>query len=326
MEDNIKNNPDHVTKTGAEPGQRTITRPAEARIPLLDVSELSEDQRMLVAIGTPNIFRMLAHSPDMLTAWLDFSVRLTTGGRVPMRTRELLILQVALRTSCEYAWANHVPAALSVGISASEIASLTQGTGSWSAAEAAVLGLVDDLCADNCASEKTWQELTATYDEGEIIELLLLIGFYRMNAGFLNSLGVPAEPGRPRLGQGMPSYEAPIPTRRPASIATTETHSEVKPDGSWHLKFYQPGGTQELRLVIETREGELSGSLISDAAGITMPISDGKAHGRQVIFTTVMTKPYPITIAWDGTIDGDILAGTAKINDAGAFPFDGTRI
>jgi hypothetical protein len=29
----------------------------------------------------------------------------------------------------------------------------------------------------------------------------MVIGFYRMNAGFLNSAGVQPEPGRPRLGE-----------------------------------------------------------------------------------------------------------------------------
>ncbi|WP_220199397.1 carboxymuconolactone decarboxylase family protein [Ktedonospora formicarum] len=259
-----------------------------------------------------------------MTAWLEFGAHLTTGGRISMRTRELLILRVALRSSCEYEWANHVPGALSVGITAAEIAFLAKGTGSWPEAETAVLDLVDDLCADECASEKTWKRLSATYDEGEIIELLVLIGFYRMNAGFLNSLGVQSEPGRPRLGQGM-SYKAPVPSQMLASTSTAGAPAEAKPSGTWHLKFYHPAATQELQLVIVMRGG-LSGSLTNETAGITVPISEGKVHGHQVMFTTVMTKPYQVTITWDGTIEGDFLAGTAKISGVGSFPFDGTRI
>jgi 4-carboxymuconolactone decarboxylase len=57
-----------------------------------------------------------------------------------------------------------------------------------------------------------------------------------------------------------------------------------------------------------------------------VPISEGKVDGHQVTFTTVMTKPYPATITWDGTIDSDFLAGTAKISGAGSFPFDSTRV
>jgi|SRR5713101_1227042 len=326
MKDDMKNKADDVTKADGGPGRGTIQRPTEPRIPLMDVSALPQEQRALADMGaSPNVLRMLAHRADLLAPWLSFGVPLTAKGRVPMRIRELLILRVALRCSCEYEWANHVLGALSAGRTAAEIASLVQGTGSWSDAEAAGLALVDDLCADDCASEETWKALTATYDEGEIIELLMLIGFYRMNAGFLNSLGVPAEPGRPRFGQGI-SYEAPVLTQRPISTSEAGALSEVKPDGTWRLKFYHPAATQELRLVIETREGELSGSLINEAAGLTVPVSEGKVDGRQVTFSTVMTKPYPVNMAWDGTIEGDYIAGTAKIHGMGSFPFDGTRI
>jgi alkylhydroperoxidase family enzyme len=325
MEDEMKNKADNATPTNVGPGRGAIQRPTEPRIPLMDVSALSEEQRMMAAIGASSVLRMLAHRGDLLAAWLEFGAHLTARGRVSMRTRELLILRVALRSFCEYEWANHVPGALSTGITAAEIASLAQDTSSWSDADTAVLDLVDDLCADNCASEKTWKALTAMYDEGEIIELLMLIGFYRMNAGFLNSLGVQAEPGRPRLGQGM-SYETSMHPQRPTSTSTTGARAEAKPDGTWHLKFYHPAATQELRIVLVMKEGVLSGSSTNEAAGITVPISEGRVQGHQVTFTTVMTKPFQVTITWDGTVDGDFLAGTAKISGVGSFPFDATRI
>jgi alkylhydroperoxidase family enzyme len=325
MEDELINTADSAEQANVLQGRGKIKRPTEARIPLMDTSALSEEQRTMAGIGASNVLRMLAHRRDLMAAWLEFGAHLTTEGRVSFRTRELMILRVGLRSSCEYEWANHVPGALSAGVTAAEIEALAKGTGSWSDADAAVLDLVDDLCADNCASEKTWKALTATRDEGEIIELLMLIGFYRMNAGFLNSLGVQAEPGRPRLGQGM-SYESPAPSKRPANASAAGTPSEANPDGTWQLKFYHPAATQELQLVMVTREGVLSGTITSIAAGVTVPFSEGKVNGCHVTCTTVMTKPFPVTITWDGTIDGDFFAGTAAIRDMGSFPFDGTRV
>ena len=38
-------------------------------------------------------------------------------------------------------------------------------------------------------------------DDVQLIELLALIGFYRMNAGMLNSMGVQPEPWSLRLGE-----------------------------------------------------------------------------------------------------------------------------
>lgn len=184
-----------------------------------------------------------------------------------------------------------------------------------------MLNLVDDLCTDNCASEETWKALTEEYTEGEIIELVMLIGFYRMNAGFLNTLGVQVEPGRPGLGQGM-AYEAPV---RTAGSYVAEALTESKADGTWQLKFYHSAATQELRLEAVSEEGALSGSITNEAAGVTVPVSEGALRGNRVTFTTVMTKPFPATITWDGTIDGDFVSGTVNIKGVGSFPFDGTR-
>lgn len=278
----------------------------------------------MAGIGESNVLLTMGHRGDLMSAWLEFGMHFISGGRVSMRTRELLILRVGLRTSCAYEWGNHVPGALSAGMTADEIAALANGTGSWSAAEAAVLDLVDDLCTDNCASEETWKVLTAVYTEGEIIELVMLTGFYRMNAGFLNSLGVQVEPGRPGLGQGM-AYKAPAATVRTAGISVVEAQTEAVADGTWELKFYHPAVTQELRLEAVMEEGALSGSITNEAAGITVPVSDGVVRGNRVTFTTIMTKPFPATIAWDGIIDGDFVSGTVNIKGVGSFPFDGTR-
>lgn len=324
MEEIKKNQAEKQTAEGAL--RRTIQRPTEPRLPLVDVSALPQEQRNLAEMGaSPNVLRMLGHRADLLAPWLGFGLPLAAQGQVPMRIRELLILRVALRCSCEYEWANHVLGAISAGRTFAEIEALAQGTGSWSGAEAAGLALVDDLCADDCASEETWKALTATYTEGEIIELVMLIGFYRMNAGFLNSLGVPAEPGRPRLGQGMPNQPS-VPSKRLSSTGAAGASSEVKPGGTWHLSFYHPAATQELRLTVEAKDGALSGVLFNEAAGLSVAISEGKIDGCQMTFSVVMTKPYPVNMTWDGTIEGDSIAGTATIQGVGSFPFDGTRI
>ena len=305
-------------------GCRVIERPAEARIPLVELSALTADERAVAGIGASNVLRTLAHRRDLLTAWLEFGKQIT-GGRVPFRTRELLILQVGLRSQCEYEWANHVPGALSTGITAAEIEALANGTGVWSAAESAVMLLVDDLCADDCVSAETWQALTAVYDEGEIIELLLLVGFYRMNAGILNSLGVEPEPGRPRLGQGM-SVAATEPSQRMTPPAADGTGSMTKPDGTWEVRFYHPAGIQTLRMVIVTQGGMLTGMVTNEAIGVTVPISDGKLEGNHLTCTLIMTSPIAATIVWDGRLDNSELTGTVTVNGAGPFLFEGTRL
>jgi hypothetical protein len=111
----------------------------------------------------------------------------------------------------------------------------------------------------------------------------------------------------------------------PRQQLTDASTAEAKPDGTWHLKFYHPAITQELRLAVVAKEGELSGTLTNETTGNTTPLSEGKVQGHQMSFTTV-TASYSATVVWDGTIEGDFLAGTVNVKGMGSFPLEGTRV
>jgi hypothetical protein len=57
--------------------------------------------------------------------------------------------------------------------------------------------MVDELCTDDVVTEATWQEIAASWSEQQLLELLVLIGFYRLVSGTLNSVGIALEPGTP---------------------------------------------------------------------------------------------------------------------------------
>src|ERR1700730_9722354 len=177
-----------------------MKRPTEPRIPPVDVESLTESQHAIPGITVANVLRTLVRHEDLLMAWLTLAGKLGYGGRLAPRDRELVILRVALRTECAYEWA-HAPLALGVGVTASEIEALSNASASWSDADAALLHAVDEVCADDCVSDETWSAPAAARDDVQLIELLALIGFYRMNAGMLNSMGVQPEPWSPRLGE-----------------------------------------------------------------------------------------------------------------------------
>ena len=98
-----------------------IERPAAARIPQMAISELTGDARTVAGMGASNVLLTLARREDLMSAWLDFGMRLTNGGQIPIRTRELIILRVGLRAACAYEWGNHVPGALGAGVTAGEV-------------------------------------------------------------------------------------------------------------------------------------------------------------------------------------------------------------
>ena len=66
-----------------------------------------------------------------------------------------------------------------------------------------LIALADELSDDDAVSDPTWAVLARRWDEGQLVELLLLAGYYRMVSGFLNGVGaqrdggVPGWPGEP---------------------------------------------------------------------------------------------------------------------------------
>lgn len=141
-----------------------MKRPTEPRIPPVDMASMTESQRVLAGIGASNIIRTLVRHKDLLTSWSALGEMLLVRVLLSPRERELAILRVALRTRCEYEWANPTPGALGAGVTETEIDSLSNDSASWSDADAALLSAVDELCSDDCVSDDTWAALKATFD------------------------------------------------------------------------------------------------------------------------------------------------------------------
>ena len=85
------------------------------------------------------------------------------------------------------------------GLTDEEIAALTAAADrhDWTADDRALIAMADDLCADDCVSDDTWAALAARWSDAELVELLVVAGFYRLVSGFLNSAGVQLDDGVP---------------------------------------------------------------------------------------------------------------------------------
>jgi hypothetical protein len=46
-------------------------------------------------------------------------------------------------------------------------------------------------------SDATWQALTKTWNEAELVELVMVAGIYRLVSGFLNTMGVELDADTP---------------------------------------------------------------------------------------------------------------------------------
>lgn len=294
-------------------------RPAGPRIQPVDPASMTAEQRGIAGIGASTVIQTLAHRPDLLDAVGPLGAKLLGAGRLPVRDRELVILRVALHTGCAYEWGNHVPGALAGGASADEIRALTDESASWPDRDEALLRATDELCTGDCVSDGTWAALREVLDDGQVIELLFVVGYYRMMAGFLNSAGVQVEPGRLPLGT------PPEPVAEPATPPADQVTGHGPVDGRWNITFHHPAGDQHLTLELTAADGVVTGSVSNPALGVVTPLSDGAVEDSRVTATTALTEPIPMTIEWDGTVSGDAIAGTVTLVGTGTFPFDGTR-
>jgi alkylhydroperoxidase family enzyme len=184
-------------------------RPTEPRIEPITEFDGELADIMATALthdGTPlNIFGTLGRHPKLLKRFNLLGGFLLNKGLVPARERELVILRVGANAQAEYEFGQHTLIGLDCGLTDDEIAALTREPAShdWSADDLALIALADDLHADDCVTDTTWSALASRWDDAQLVELLVVAGFYRLVSGFLNSTGV-------QLDDGVPGFPNPI--------------------------------------------------------------------------------------------------------------------
>ena len=146
-----------------------------------------------------NIFLTLARNEELFTSFLSLgSYLLSRKGTIPRREREIVILRVGWKSGSDYEFGQHTLIGHHVGLTDEEIGRLaTDGLDGWADADAALVAMSDELCQDNVVSDTTWARLAERWSEPQLLELLVLAGFYRLVSGFLRSTGVQREPGTP---------------------------------------------------------------------------------------------------------------------------------
>lgn len=182
-----------MTTTGSE-------RPSEPRIQ--PVGDDSEALGRRFGDGGPrpiNVSRTIARHPGVFEPWSQLARYLAMDGTLPAREREIVVLRVGWRAQAVYEFGQHTLFGRRAGLTDDEIRAVTAeiGSGPWTDGERDLLGMVDELMDDDCVSEATWRRLADRWSPEQLIELVLLAGFYRMVSSSLNTFGVQLEEGVP---------------------------------------------------------------------------------------------------------------------------------
>jgi alkylhydroperoxidase family enzyme len=144
-------------------------------------------------LGVLNIFKVMAHNPQLLRDWLRLATPLLTGGLVlSPRLREIAVLRVAQLCRSEYEFAHHIRIAQQAGLTEDEIAGLQDydERDIFSELDRAVIAYVDACAQLRPDAAELARGLKRWLSDRELVELSFCVGHWGMLARILVPLEV----------------------------------------------------------------------------------------------------------------------------------------
>jgi alkylhydroperoxidase family enzyme len=151
------------------------------------------------------LFRTYARNlplAEALHCWGSYQLsrRLSIG----LRDREILIDRTCARCGCEYEWGVHIARfAAKAGLTAEQVASLTHGSSTdpcWTDERDPLLVETADALHDGYdIDDALWGRLCVQFSAEQILDVLMLCGWYHAISFTARAARLPGEPGAPRF-------------------------------------------------------------------------------------------------------------------------------
>ncbi len=180
------------------------------RIEPLQPPYIGEVAAQLAAMMPPGVapiglFRTFARNLPMTTAMRGWgSYELSRELSLSLRQREIAIDRTCARCGCEYEWGVHVAYfADRAGLSADQLTSLTHGEPAdacWTDEADRLLVEVADALHDHAdIDDALWQRAAGHFTDVQLLDLLVLCGWYHAISYAANGIRLPPEPWAPRF-------------------------------------------------------------------------------------------------------------------------------
>ncbi|PLB53812.1 hypothetical protein P170DRAFT_504726 [Aspergillus steynii IBT 23096] len=147
-----------------------------------------------------NILYTVAQSRGLGPHFLGLIGACFDGGQrsLPELDWQLIVLRVAKNLDCKYEWDVNVPVAEVHGMPREKIKSigrtLEDGKGPWTERDRILIRLVDEQLARYTNKEETVRQALGILNEGELVEVLIVIGVYAVLARLIKGLRVDDDP------------------------------------------------------------------------------------------------------------------------------------
>jgi alkylhydroperoxidase family enzyme len=148
-----------------------------------------------------NALAVILNHPVLAKAFLTFNNHIATTGTITRRIRELLILRLSWLRRAEYEYFQHTVLGMRAGLTPAELEQVQNGPDApgWKPLEADLLRAVDELHADACIGDATYQRLAAHFDGNALLDIVFTVGCYDALAMVLKTFKVEQEAGTEAL-------------------------------------------------------------------------------------------------------------------------------
>jgi 4-carboxymuconolactone decarboxylase len=144
----------------------------------------------------PNMFKVLAYSPDVAKGVAGFLKPLLNDGALPGWYKELVAVRVSILCESEYAIRAHGISAQKKGASAAQIAAVADfENGPYSEKEKLGFRLAGRLHGGGRqVDDGFYSQLKSVFDDGALVELFLTAAAFEMFPRFIDGLRIPVTP------------------------------------------------------------------------------------------------------------------------------------
>src|SRR5437764_6768967 len=149
------------------------------------------------------LFRTLAVHDELASRMRPLGAGILGHPRLEPRERELLILRTCARAGAEYEWGVHAIAfGGPLGFTERQLAATVHGAAddvAWPAHDAQLIAAADALFDGDAIPDELWAALARRLEDDQMLELVIVAGWYRLLSCVINAAQVELEPWAPRF-------------------------------------------------------------------------------------------------------------------------------
>jgi len=156
--------------------------------------------------NVPNMFRTMAHRPEIFETIIAHMEAVLNTGMLPKRLKELVIVRTSQVNRTPYCLASHTAICKRLGWSDQQLEALGDAAASgessveFSEAEKVAIHLAEAMTLDaHNYSDEEFARLRSFYSEGEVVELMAAIGLFNYFNRFNDLLEM--EPTKPATAE-----------------------------------------------------------------------------------------------------------------------------